>query len=33
MGNVLRVTISAISVNECKMLPKLIKEAIDSTNK
>ncbi len=32
MGNVLRVTISAISLDECKMLPKLIKEAIDATN-
>ena len=31
MGNVCRVTISAISKEECKMLPKLIKEAIDST--
>ena len=32
MGNVLRVTISAISLEECKMLPKMIKEAIDATN-
>ena len=32
MGNVLRVTISAISLDECKMLPKIIKEAIDATN-
>ncbi len=32
MGNVLRVTISAISLDECKMLPKMIKEAIDATN-
>ncbi len=32
MGKVLRVTISAISLNECKMLPKYIKEAIDKTN-
>ena len=30
MGNVLRVTISAISLRECKMLPKYIKEAIDN---
>ena len=30
MGNVLRVTISAISLRECKMLPKFIKEAIDN---
>ena len=32
MGKVLRVTISAISLQECKMLPKYIKEAIDKTN-
>ena len=30
MGNVIRVTISAISKNECKMLPKCIKEAIEN---
>ena len=29
MGNVVRVTVSAISKEECKKLPKLIKEAID----
>jgi aromatic-amino-acid transaminase len=28
MGNVIRVTISAISIADCKKLPKLIKEAI-----
>ena len=30
MGNVLRVTLAAISVKECKMLPKFIKEALDN---
>lgn len=30
MGNVVRVTIAAITLAECRMLPKLIKEAIDS---
>ena len=29
MGNVVRVTISAISKDECKKLPKMIKEAIE----
>jgi aromatic-amino-acid transaminase len=29
MGNVIRVTISAITMEECIKLPKLIKEAID----
>lgn len=28
MGNVLRVTISAISIDDCKKLPKIIKEAM-----
>ena len=32
MGKVVRVTISAIPVEVCKRLPKLIKEAIDSLN-
>lgn len=32
MGKVVRVTISAIPVDVCKKLPKLIKEAIDSLN-
>ena len=32
MGNVLRVTISAINLKECKMLPKYIMEAITKTN-
>ncbi len=32
MGKVLRVTISAIPLKECKRLPSLIKEAIDSLN-
>jgi len=31
MGKVVRVTISAIPVDVCKRLPKLIKEAIDNT--
>ena len=31
MSNVVRVTISAITLDECKMLPKFIKEAIDNT--
>ena len=31
MGKVVRVTISAIPVDVCKKLPKLIKEAIDNT--
>lgn len=31
MGNVVRVTISAISKAECKKLPKMIKEAIEET--
>ncbi len=30
MGNVVRVTIAAITLAECRMLPKLIKEAIDN---
>jgi hypothetical protein len=28
MGNVVRVTISAISIEDCKKLPRLIKEAM-----
>ena len=32
MGKVVRVTISAIPLKDCKRLPKLIKEAIDATN-
>ena len=32
MGKVIRVTISAIPLKDCKRLPKLIKEAIDSVN-
>lgn len=32
MAGVVRVTISAISIDVCKKLPKLIKEAIDATN-
>lgn len=31
MDKVIRVTIAAITLDECKKLPKLIKEAIDST--
>ena len=31
MSGVVRVTISAITLDECKMLPKFIKEAIDNT--
>ena len=29
MGNVLRVTISAITIADCKYLPKMIKEAMN----
>lgn len=33
MGNVVRVTVSAISMDECKKLPKMILEAIKETEK
>lgn len=32
MGKVVRVTLSAIPLADCKRLPKIIKEAIDATN-
>ncbi|MBQ3252958.1 MAG: aminotransferase class I/II-fold pyridoxal phosphate-dependent enzyme [Acholeplasmatales bacterium] len=33
MGNMVRVTIAAISLEECKKLPKMIKEAIEEAKK
>lgn len=33
MGNVIRVTISAISLNDCERLPKIIKDVIDDIDR